>query len=152
MGILFWDLTGRIVDANDAFLRIVGYSRDDLSSGRMDWKELTAPEWREVDERHIPELMATGIAEPYEKEYVHKDGSRVPVLIGGATFEGEQAAGVAFVVDLTDRKEGRSRPRAKTNAATARWRVSWRTRIGLRRWVNYQPRSHMRSINPSQPQ
>jgi PAS domain S-box-containing protein len=104
IGIFIWSFDGRIIDANDAFLRIVGYSRDDLVSGRLQWKELTPAEWRNADERRVRELETTGTAQPYEKEYFHKNGDRVPVLVGGATFEEKSDEGVAFVLDLTDRK------------------------------------------------
>jgi PAS domain S-box-containing protein len=104
IGIIIWSFDGRIIDANDAFLRIVGYDRDDLVSGRLLWKELTPAEWRNADERRVRELETTGTAQPYEKEYFHKNGDRVPVLVGGATFEEKSDEGVAFVLDLTDRK------------------------------------------------
>ena len=104
MGIFIWALDGRIVEANEAFLHIVGYGRDDLTSGRLRWRELTPAEWREADDRRVAELEATGTAQPYEKEYFRKDGSRVPVLVGAATFEGRSDEGVGFVLDLTDRK------------------------------------------------
>jgi PAS domain S-box-containing protein len=105
VGIVIWDLQGRVLDANEAFLRIVGYSREDLLSGRMSWRQLTPPEWRSADEERIAELMATGTVQPYEKEYLHSNGNRVPVLLGAANFEGGQDTGVAFVVDLTERKK-----------------------------------------------
>ena len=104
IGIFIWSFDGRIIDANDAFLRIVGYGRDDLVSGRLLWKELTPAEWRDADERRVRELETTGTAQPHEKEYLHKNGDRVPVLVGGATFEEKSDEGVAFVLDLTDRK------------------------------------------------
>jgi PAS domain S-box-containing protein len=104
IGIVIWGIDGRIIDANDAFLRIVGYGRNDLVSGRLRWKELTPAEWRNADERRVKELETTGTAQPYEKEYFHKNGDRVPVLVGAATFEEKSDEGVAFVLDLTDRK------------------------------------------------
>jgi PAS domain S-box-containing protein len=104
IGVFIWDLDGSITEANEAFLRLVGYDRGDLLSGRMSWKELTPPEWHEADDRRVAELRATGAVQPYEKEYFLKCGSRVPVLVGGACFEGTRDEGVAFVLDLTDRK------------------------------------------------
>ena len=104
IGIFIWNLDGRIVDANAAFLRIVGYSRDDLSSGQLRWMGLTPAEWRGADDRRVAELKAKGATHPYEKEYFHKSGSRVPVLVGAVSFEGRSDEGVAFVLDLTDRK------------------------------------------------
>jgi PAS domain S-box-containing protein len=105
IGIFIWDLDGRIIEANDAFLRMVGYDHEDIVSGGMRWTELTPPEWLDRDERGwLPQLKATGILQPFEKEYFRKDDSRVPVLIGVATFEGGGNQGVAFVLDLTERK------------------------------------------------
>ena len=119
MGIFIWRLDGRIVDANEAFLRIVGYDRDDLSSGRLRWRELTPAEWRTADDRRVAELEASGTAQPHEKEYFRKDGSRVPVLVGAATFEGMSDEGAAFVFDLTDRK--------KADEAVRASEIRWRT-------------------------
>jgi len=104
IGIALWDFDGRIIEANDAFLSLVGYSREDLASGRMSWPELTPADWRAVDQRQFAELRATGRSAPVEKEYVRKDGRRAPVLIGSALFEGQRDAGVSFVLDLTERK------------------------------------------------
>ena len=106
IGIFIWGLDGQITDANEAFLRIVGYGRDDLVSGRMRWRELTPAEWRDADDRRVAQLKATGIAQPYEKEYFQKSGSRVPVLVGAALFKEGRDEGVAFVLDLTERKLG----------------------------------------------
>ena len=106
IGIIIWELEGRILEANDAFLAMVGYDREDLVAGRLDWTELTPPEWRDRDERLVPELKVSGTLQPFEKEYFRKDGSRVPVLVGVATFEGTGNEGVAYVLDLTERKRG----------------------------------------------
>jgi PAS domain S-box-containing protein len=106
VGIFIWDLEWQIVDANDAFLTMVGYTRDDLAAGRLRWTELTPPEWLDRDlQQRRPRLKATGSLQPFEKEYFRKDGTRVPVLIGAASFEGSGNEGVAFVLDLTERKQ-----------------------------------------------
>lgn len=105
IGIIIWELEGPILEANDAFLRIVGYDRADLASGRLLWTDLTPPEWLDRHERWwIPELRKMGRVQPFEKEYFRKDGSRVPVLIGMAAFDEQRDQGVSFVVDLTERK------------------------------------------------
>src|SRR4029077_7643398 len=105
IGIVIWDFEGRVIEANDAFLRMVDYDREDLVSGRIRWTELTPPEWLDRDARRwLPELKMTGSLQPFEKEYFRKDGSRVPVLIGVATFKEGGNQGVAFVLDLTERK------------------------------------------------
>ena len=105
VGIFFWDIDGLILDANDAFLRMVGYDREDLVSGGMRWTDMSPPDWHERGVRVLDELAITGTALPYEKEYFRKDGSRVPILIGVATLEEGKNQGVAFVLDLTERKE-----------------------------------------------
>jgi PAS domain S-box-containing protein len=104
IGIFIWDFDGRILEANEAFLHIVGYDHEDLVAGRVRWTDLTPPEWRDRDAQLIQEHRVAGTLQPFEKEYFRKDGSRVPVLIGVATFEGSEHQGVAFVIDLTERK------------------------------------------------
>ena len=104
IGILIYDLEGRIIEANDAFLHMVGYDREDLVSGRMRWTDLTPPEWRDRDRQAVQEVKMTGAAEAFEKEYFRKDGSRVPVLVGAASLEDTGNQGVAFVLDLSERK------------------------------------------------
>ena len=111
IGIFIWDFEGRILEANEAFLRIVGYDHEDLVAGRIRWTDLTPPEWRDRDTRLIQEQRLTGALPPFEKEYFRKDGSRVPVLIGVATFEKGGNQGVAFVLDLTERKRAEERLR-----------------------------------------
>src|SRR5262249_30033017 len=84
LGICIWNLEGAIVEANEAFLHMLQYGREDVDSGRLRWTDLTPAEWREQDERAVVELRSTGTFQPVEKEYFRKDGSRLPVLIGGA--------------------------------------------------------------------
>jgi PAS domain S-box-containing protein len=117
IGIFFSGLKGRVLEANDAFLHLVGHDRDDLVSGRIRWTDLTPPEWRERDRRALAELSSNTIAQPYEKEFFRKDGSRVRVLIGGALFEEGGNEGVAFVVDLTERKRAEEALRESERSA-----------------------------------
>jgi PAS domain S-box-containing protein len=111
IGIFVWDVEGRILEANEAFLRIVQYDREDLVTGRVHWSDLTPAEWREDTARRVTEIMTTGTTQPREKEYFRKDGSRVPVLVGGATISEEQDQGIAFVVDLGERKRAEAEAR-----------------------------------------
>jgi PAS domain S-box-containing protein len=104
IGILIWDFDGRVLEANDEFLRMVDYNREDLVSGRIRWPDLTPPDWRDRNNARIEQQKSSGRFNPIEKEYMRRDGSRVPVLSGGATFEQGGNQGVAFVVDLTERK------------------------------------------------
>ncbi len=111
IGIVIFTLEGQIIEANEAFLRIVGYDRADLVAGRLRWTELTPPEWCDRDARTVAELKMIGTVQPFEKECFRKDGSRVPVLIGSVTLEESETEGVAFVLDLTERKRAEAEAR-----------------------------------------
>jgi PAS domain S-box-containing protein len=111
IGILFWNTDGDILEANDAFLRMVGYERKDLATSRLRWRNLTPPEFLELSEHSLSQAIQTGYARPYEKEYIRKDGSRLPVIVGLAMFEASSREGVAFVVDLTERKQAEEKIR-----------------------------------------
>ncbi len=91
-------------EVNDAFLRIVGYEREEFPSRRGRRSDLTPPEWRDRDAKTLSELRESGVAQPYEKEYFRKDGGRVPVLLGAACFDETMTRGVSFVLDLTQLK------------------------------------------------
>jgi PAS domain S-box-containing protein len=103
--VFFWNTKGEIIGGNDAFLKITGYTREDLAAGRINWAAMTPPEYAGQDERALKELAAGGICSTYEKEWVRKDRSRVPILIGAAMFEDNPDEGVCFVFDLTERKK-----------------------------------------------
>jgi PAS domain S-box-containing protein len=104
IGILHSHMDGRITSANDTFLEMSGYSRDDLREGRLNWKRMTPPEFHIHDESRVDELLATGTISHFEKEYLRKDGTRVPVLIGSVMLEGSKAEIVTFVLDISERK------------------------------------------------
>jgi PAS domain S-box-containing protein len=105
VGMFSWNLDGRITDGNDRFLQMFGYSREDLKAGRLRWAEMTPPEYWPLDQRAIAELKATGIDTPYEKEFFRKDGSRIAVINGAAAVNEERTEGVAFALDVTERKQ-----------------------------------------------
>jgi PAS domain S-box-containing protein len=98
IGILICTLRGTVLDANDAFLRTIGYTRADLEAGRIDWRRLTPLEWDAADQRALDELATGGVFEKFEKEYIHRDGTRVPVALGGARIVGTGEA-ICYVVD-----------------------------------------------------
>ncbi len=112
IGTYIWKTAGQsievgdaaIVEANDAFLRMIGYDREDLAAGLLSRSFLSAPEGRDCDARTAAEVHATGTVMPFEKEYLRKDGTRVPVLMGLAAFDERRLEGFAFVVDLTERR------------------------------------------------
>ncbi len=103
-GVIFWNKKGEITGANDAFLHLVRYTREDLEAGRVGWVAMTPPEYVHLDLRSLAQIADKGVGSPYEKEFIRKDGVRVSVLIGAASFEDNPEEGVAFVVDLTERK------------------------------------------------
>ena len=103
IGVFTWHADGRVFDANDEFLRIIGYSREEFRSGGVRWTDFTLRRWRERDLRALEELRAGGVHKAEERELLRKDGGRVPILTGGSMF-GTPDQGVSFVVDLTERK------------------------------------------------
>jgi PAS domain S-box-containing protein len=105
VGVLIWNFDGQILEANDAFLSMLQYGREDFISNGVRWTDLTPAEWRQQDERAIVDLKATGTVQPYEKEFIRKDGTRVPVLTGGALFDARGNDGVAFAFDLSEQKQ-----------------------------------------------
>jgi PAS domain S-box-containing protein len=108
VGICLWNTDGRLFDANDSFLGMVRYTREDLVAGGIRWTDLTPPEWRDRDAEAMAQLQAAAVFQPFEKEYVRKDGSRIPVLVGGALFQDGGDEGVAFVLDLSEQKRAES--------------------------------------------
>ncbi|HEY9608577.1 ATP-binding protein, partial [Allocoleopsis sp.] len=105
VGITFPDLSGNILEANDAFLGMVGYTREDLRAGRVRWDRMTPPEYQPLDELSIAQLRTSGVCSPYEKEYIRQDGSHVPVLLVSALLEEEREKAVSFILDLSDHKQ-----------------------------------------------
>jgi PAS domain S-box-containing protein len=139
LGIFIANVQGLIVEANQAFLQMLQYGRDDLVSGRLHWTDLTPAELRERDERALTEALATGVFQPYEKEFLRKDGSRLPVLIGGALFQGANE-GVVFILDLSDQKRAEEALRtseaylaeAQRLSHTGSW--AWSPDTDVRHW------------------
>lgn len=106
-GVVFGDFAGGIHYTNDYFLKMVGYTREEIATGLIQWTEITPPEFLHLDEKAISELRKTGVSTPFEKEFIRKDGSRVPILIGSALLDepyDQQQEIIAFLLDLTERK------------------------------------------------
>lgn len=103
------DAAGRITEVNDAFVRLLGYSREELLSGNLTWRDFTPPEYAELDRHCMEELERKGMFGPYEKENVRKDGTRVPVLVGVSRLAGKRDEHVAFILDIRDRKAAEAR-------------------------------------------
>jgi PAS domain S-box-containing protein len=105
IGVMTVDLRGSIIEANDAFLEMIGYTQEELIAGNINWRELTPAEHLPKDLLAVEQLHQTGVCTPFEKEYIRQDGSRVPILVGGAMLEGSQDKTICFVLDLSDRKQ-----------------------------------------------
>jgi PAS domain S-box-containing protein len=112
LGIFLANLTGEIVEANPAFLEMFQYDRQDLISGQLRWEDMTPAEFHERDQHAVTEALATGFFQPYEKQFFRKDGSRLPVLLGGALFQ-DSNQGVSFVLDLSEQKRAEEKIRAQ---------------------------------------
>jgi len=107
IGITICDEDGSISEANDAFLDMIGYTRDELNAGLVRWDTLTAPEYRHLDMEAVEQVRLTGTSTPREKEYIRKDGSRVPVLVGAARLAGTVDKGICLSLDITTQKEAK---------------------------------------------
>jgi len=111
MGMFYWNLCGGITAANQTFLDMVGYTREDLEAGRMNWSKMTPKEYAERDATAVAELHQCGVVAPFEKEYFRKDGTRLPVLLGCVVLEPEQQRGVSFVLDVSERNSAEEEQR-----------------------------------------
>lgn len=151
MGAIYWTVDGRITDANDKFLRLLGRDRAELARGEINWAELTPPEFRDADLRALQELRETGIDTPYEKEFIRKDGTRVPILIGAAMLDEARHEGVAFIHDITARRQAeqalRESERQFRGLAESMPQLVWtadadgRTDYVNQRWCDYTGQS-----------
>ncbi|MBI3650056.1 MAG: response regulator [Acidobacteria bacterium] len=104
MGIIFCNKEETIVDANQEFLNMIGFEREALSAGLLNWERLTPPQFRHLDQQAFHDLAANGKCAPYEKEIYRKDGSRLPILIGGTILENYNDVKIAFVLDISKLK------------------------------------------------
>ncbi len=100
VGIIFFDPSGDIVDANEAFLRMSGFTEEDLRAGRLRWDLLTPPEWMAASLKAINQLKIFGSTVPYEKEYYRKDGTRFRGLFAAKGVA--EHRGVEFILDITE--------------------------------------------------
>ena len=104
IGIAFFRYAGEIVEANEAFLRLVGYTREDIAAGRVTWIAITPEEYHRLDLAAFEQIQRGEVCAPFEKDFVRPDGSRIPVLLGAAKLEAERSDGVKFAIDLTEQR------------------------------------------------
>ncbi|MBI2860849.1 MAG: PAS domain S-box protein [Chloroflexi bacterium] len=106
IGVALGDLEGNVIDANDAFLHITGHDHADLAAGRINWRSITPQEYRAADEVARRKVRDSGYCSLYEKEYITKDGRRVPVLVASCRWQdaGSRDLVGGFVVDITEQK------------------------------------------------
>ncbi len=117
IGVTFACVSGEIVHANDAFLDMIGYSREDLQAGRLNWVDLTPSDYRLQTRAKVQEMMETGTFAPYQKEYIRKDGSRIQVQVASSLLEGSSTDCVTFIVNLSKLAVLEERNRATTERA-----------------------------------
>jgi PAS domain S-box-containing protein len=108
IGLHFGDLSGRIHEANQYLLDMLGYTREDVESGRLNWTELTPPQWEAASQAAVEQVRSFGRCLPFEKEYIRKDGTLVPALIGSSLFPGKKEEVLSFILDITERKRAES--------------------------------------------
>jgi PAS domain S-box-containing protein len=123
IGIATWNIEGALLGSNEAFLRIVQYEYEEVAAGRVRWWDMIPVDWRERAQQALAEAIRTGTVQPFECEFFRKDGSRVPVLTGSTMFQEGGSDGVAFVLDLTQRK------RAEDSLRRAQAELSHVTRV-----------------------
>lgn len=105
VGIIITNAAGEILEANDYYLRMIGATREELQESKIDWRAITPPEWLPADEKAIMELRERGTCTPYEKEYIRRDGTRVPVFLADTMLPGPDEKIAAFALDITERKK-----------------------------------------------
>ncbi len=144
-GVMFWNADGRVLDANKEFLNLLGYKKEDITIGELNWKDITPAEFAEQDVKLLEEIQKKGFFNPVEKEYIHKDGHRVPILLGAAVLPGNSLNGVAYVIDNSLKKQSEAKVIEQklvldrilegTNAGTWDWNVETGAVVFNERWA-----------------
>jgi PAS domain S-box-containing protein len=145
-GVWVVDGAGRIYEVNDRLVQMLGYSREELLSGTIRWQQLTPPEYQEALEQASKTILSTGALLPYEKEYLRKDGSRVPVLVGGAIIDQKRDLGLAVIQDIAERKEVERRKQEFLSMVSHELRTPLTSIMGLIELALMQIELHPRSL------
>ena len=109
ISICYWKPTGEITDANDAFLKLIGYTRQELLDRKLNWRSFTPPEYFGKDSEHLKRLLAAGEQVKYEKEFLRKDHTRVPVMVGASMLDASNLRGIAYAMDMSELKKAQER-------------------------------------------
>jgi PAS domain S-box-containing protein len=131
VGMIFTNFSGHILNANDRFLEMVGYSRKDLQAGAINWAQITPPEYVAADQAAVQQLKQWGVVEPWEKEYIRKDGSRIPILLGAAILSGTTDQTLCVIVDNSGRKRAETRLQQQANREHLLNTIAQRMRTSL---------------------
>lgn len=108
VGIALCGMEGTVLQANNEYLRIIGYSREDLVQGRVNWDAFTPPEWLSVCREHLEEARESGFCRHYESEILRKDGKRTPVMLGFVYTDDKRSEAVTFMLDITEHKRSQA--------------------------------------------
>lgn len=149
IGILLWNLEGQITDANNVFTQMTGYSREELQSGKIYYSDITPKEYHQLDIDKLQLLLKGESYIPYEKEYICKDGTCLPIMIGCAFLPGFTDRGVAFVLDISDQKrlqQEKQRLLATAEAARNQAEIANTTKDEFLAIVSHELRSPLNSI------
>ena len=148
MGIIFWNKDGGISETNDRFLEMTGYSRQDFNLGIVHWQKMTPPEYNALDELAFKQISKYGVCEPFEKEYIRKDGSRIPIFLAAATLgDTDPTKGVAFIIDNTERKKAEENVRILNEELEMRVKDRTEELESFTYSVSHDLRSPLRAVN-----
>jgi PAS domain S-box-containing protein len=103
-GVMYWRIDGAVLDANNRYLQMSGYTREEMQAGLLNWSEITPQEYRDLDEDARRQIRETGVHLPYEKEFYRKDGTRTWGLFSAAAFDDNRNEGISFILDINKRK------------------------------------------------